>query len=1176
MKRKLLLLTWLFFHGSILWAQSPICATSDPFCTSNVYTFPAGVNSGTAESGANYGCLTTRPNPAWYHMRILTPGFLQIYMFSTPLRDIDFICWGPFDDPVTPCVAQLTSNKIIDCSYSPNPTEYVDIPNAIQGKYYILLITNYSNQPCNITFQKSAGVGETDCSILPPPVSSNSPVCVTQQIELYADLVTNATYSWTGPSGFSSNLRNPIIPNAQLTNAGDYTLIINVNGNLSEPAVTAVEVFPMPVPNFSFNVACHGETTQFTDLSATLPAGQQITSWEWNFGDGATSPDQNPQHLYAAPGVYTVTLTTYTGTMMCPQSKVMQVQVNQTTFAQAGDDITIPNGWMTQLNGGVSQGSGNFSVLWQPQSLVVNPTWLNTQTVNLTSTTVFTLNITDQASNCVSSDQVTVNITGGVFSLAVSASPQAVCEGQPTQLIAYASGGSGNFTFSWTSDPPGFFSSDSQPFVTPLVTTTYFSTVFDGQNYLTDQVTVTVHPVPWADAGPDFVIPTGWTTQLEGTILGNSTNYSLLWQPQNLLVDPTAEDPMTLPMATTTTFTLTATDSPSGCSSSDQTIVYVSGGALGVMAIANLSAICAGQQVQLDANPFGGSGNYTYLWTSVPPGFTSTIKNPLVTPVVTTTYFVEVNDGQNSAIDDVLVTVNPSPLVNTGENIVIPGGWTAQLHAQVSGGSGNYHFAWQPAAFLNNPSIPDPATVPLYETKTFVLTVTDNVHQCIGNDDVMVIVSGGPLGVELSVSSQEICHGEQIDLLASASGGSGIYQYSWSSDPAGFVTNIPNPSDFPEGNTTYHVTVSDGANQVNASVAVVVKLRPVALAGMDQVINSGTNTLLTGAASGGSGSYGYQWQPADKVESPNQAVTKTHILSGPEVFSLSVTDQNGCVSAGDDVLINATGDGLAVFAMASPSAICLGESAQISAVATGGGTSYSYLWTSQPPGFTSTQSSFVEYPAETTRYFVTVDDGFNQVTNTVDVTVNPLPFVDLVPPNTILYGQDTIIVCVRDTLSLIARHESHPEGTQYFWSNFYAGDRMSISTNGNWFDQQSYWVRITFPQTGCNKIYNITVLFDFNQCNIGLDEYNGRFGSLIVVYPNPSHGEFNVSTKADVTINSLAVYDMSGKPVFLDMNRQVLSAHSPMRINLSGFSEGMYMVLIQSKGEVFYQRIILR
>ncbi|MCD4734577.1 MAG: T9SS type A sorting domain-containing protein, partial [Bacteroidales bacterium] len=76
---------------------------------------------------------------------------------------------------------------------------------------------------------------------------------------------------------------------------------------------------------------------------------------------------------------------------------------------------------------------------------------------------------------------------------------------------------------------------------------------------------------------------------------------------------------------------------------------------------ADPTQICEGESSQLYANVAGGTGTYTYSWTSNPPGFTSTDENPVVNPAETTTYTVVVDDGQNTVTGDVTVTVEPLP-----------------------------------------------------------------------------------------------------------------------------------------------------------------------------------------------------------------------------------------------------------------------------------------------------------------------------------------------------------------------------------------------------------------------------------------------------------------------------------------------------------------------------------
>ncbi|MGA2823667.1 MAG: T9SS type A sorting domain-containing protein [Bacteroidales bacterium] len=87
---------------------------------------------------------------------------------------------------------------------------------------------------------------------------------------------------------------------------------------------------------------------------------------------------------------------------------------------------------------------------------------------------------------------------------------------------------------------------------------------------------------------------------------------------------------------------------------------------LNIHATATPSTICSGQQSQLNVIVTGGSGTYTYSWTSIPQGDTSTQQNPLVTPTITTKYIVAVNDGTITKTDTTTVTVTSPPAAYAG------------------------------------------------------------------------------------------------------------------------------------------------------------------------------------------------------------------------------------------------------------------------------------------------------------------------------------------------------------------------------------------------------------------------------------------------------------------------------------------------------------------------------
>lgn len=95
------------------------------------------------QNGPNYGCLYTHKYSFWFYGRVTYSGNITMKFESLIGRDLDMVAWGPFSDPVSPCIAQLNSAKIVDCDYSTNASTEANISNALSGNYYLILLSDY-------------------------------------------------------------------------------------------------------------------------------------------------------------------------------------------------------------------------------------------------------------------------------------------------------------------------------------------------------------------------------------------------------------------------------------------------------------------------------------------------------------------------------------------------------------------------------------------------------------------------------------------------------------------------------------------------------------------------------------------------------------------------------------------------------------------------------------------------------------------------------------------------------------------------------------------------------------------------------------------------------------------------------------------------------------------------
>ncbi|MGL5888411.1 MAG: DUF2341 domain-containing protein, partial [Bacteroidia bacterium] len=279
----------------------------------------------------------------------------------------------------------------------------------------------------------------------------------------------------------------------------------------------------------------------------------------------------------------------------------------------------------------------------------------------------------------------------------------------PTYPIGDTASGGGPFTYSWSPGATLNSTTVGQVIASPTVTTTYTCVVTNAAGCIvTDSVQIIIPPSP--------VLTTSVSSNT--ICFGDSVTLSATgadaydWQPGGY-----SGNPITIPVAATTTFTLTGTDNSSGCSSTAQISIAVL--PQPTVTTSGNTAICAGGSATITA-----TGGIVYDWSSG-----DSTASAVVSPPATTTYLVDVTDSNGcTASDSLTVTVNALPVVTiTGSPVVCTG---SPFTLTASAGSS---YLWNTGA--TSASITDTITV----NQTYIVAVTDS-NGCAGEDTLDVTV----------------------------------------------------------------------------------------------------------------------------------------------------------------------------------------------------------------------------------------------------------------------------------------------------------------------------------------------------------------------------------------------------------------------------------------------------
>lgn len=568
--------------------------------------------------------------------------------------------------------------------------------------------------------------------------------------------VSSAIVSWQWNMGDGSSSIGLVDPIHAFGDTGMYsvTLLVTSTDGCTDDTTVVVHVTPVPTAAFTFVEACEGDATVFTNTS-TIDAGN--LNYAWNFGDSNTSTDENPSHVYAIDGTYTVTLTV-TSDNGCKDITTRSVTIKDSPNALFTATEKC-EGFATAFTN-LSTGGGTLTYSWDfgdasPASTIANPTY----TYATAGTYTVVLTVTN-SNLCV--DQHTASVTVNPLPT-VNFSFSDVCEGTPAVFTNNSTPGSNNWDFgdltsSTLTNPSHTYATFGLYNVTLTVTDANFCI-----NAATQQIEV-------------FDLPNFSLTATDVLCYGEATGQLVA------VAVPPAAAPWTLsidgntPQASVTfsgleagTYDITAYDA-NGCEFTVSGTVSQPADTLGLDLGTITNILCHGDETGIiQVTGTGGTAPYLYSVDGNPAQALGTFNT-----LAAGNYALQITDFNACVFDTIITLTQPDALILTpvaSNNLLCNGDNSGNLTVLGTGGAAPYSYN------INGGTYDSAALFDGLAAGTHIVGVID-ANGC--SDTLHVtLTEPGILMLSLTTSVDALCNGAlNGSIQVAAASGTSPYQYS--------------------------------------------------------------------------------------------------------------------------------------------------------------------------------------------------------------------------------------------------------------------------------------------------------------------------------------------------------------------------------------------------------------